>query len=230
MELLIAGVAGIALGLVIYRFLGSNDRSGDRKQIRALESAIAERTATLETTQKQLTAEQQLRVRAQTEAERIPTLEREKTAERLRVDQLADTNASQLSRIAELETELAQRIEFHEQQIATYRDAEENVKNIFGELSRKALSSNAADFLNLARAEFSKLQEQAKSEFEKKEKAIENLVDPVKDSLKEVDKYIHEVERQRVGAYSKLEEQLQSLLGETTKLSKALSSPTTRGR
>jgi DNA recombination protein RmuC len=230
MELLLAGLAGIAIGLIIYRFLGSTDRSRYDERIRTLETTVTERNTALDAMQRNLSSEQQLRARAQTEAERIPTLEREKVAERQRVDQLAETNASLQARIAELETALEKQLQFHDQQIATYRDAEENLKNIFGDLSRKALSSNASDFLNLARTEFSKLQEHAKTELDKKEKAIENLVDPVKESLKEVDKYIHDVERQRVGAYSKLEEQLQSLLGETTKLSKALSAPMTRGR
>lgn len=230
MELLIAGLAGIALGLIIYRFLGSTDRSAYTERIRALETTVAERNSAYDNLQRQHGNEQQLRARAQAEAERIPILEREKTAERQRVDQLAETNASLQARIAELETAIAKQEEFHDEQIALYRDAEENFRNIFGKLSHEALSNNASNFLNLARTEFSKLQSDAKNEFEKREKAIENLVDPVKESLKEVDRYIHDVERQRVGAFSKLEEQLQSLLGETSKLSKALSAPMTRGR
>ena len=88
MELLIAGLAGIALGLIIYRFLGSTDRSAYTERIRALETTVSERNTAYDNLQRQHGNEQQLRARAQAEAERIPVLEREKTAERQRVDHI----------------------------------------------------------------------------------------------------------------------------------------------
>jgi DNA recombination protein RmuC len=93
-------------------------------------------------------------------------------------------------------------------------------------LSAEALKSNNASFLQLAR-----------TELESKRGAIDQIVQPLKDSLTKVDARLQEVEQQRIGAQAKLDTQLrsltethQSLQLETNKLVRALRSPNQRGR
>jgi DNA recombination protein RmuC len=108
----------------------------------------------------------------------------------------------------------------------------------FKALSAQALDSTSATFLQLATATLDKHQVQARGELEAREKAVDALVQPIKESLTRVDGKIEQLERTRLNAYSSLNEQLRSLVethlpqlrSETANLVKALRQPTTRGR
>lgn len=104
-------------------------------------------------------------------------------------------------------------------------------------ISLEAVRHNQETFLHLANASFQKLQTQTNHEFEKKEKAIHELVKPVKDSLEKFDNKIQDLEKARIGAYVGLKEQVNSLIEtqkqlrqETSNLVQALRSPVARGR
>ncbi len=108
---------------------------------------------------------------------------------------------------------------------------------VFRLLSISALKSNNQLFLDLAQTTFAKLQESAKGELEQKHQAIHHLVNPIKETLEKFDKKIQEVEKNRVGAYEGLTQQVRSLLesqiqlrSETSNLVKALRTPQVRGR
>jgi hypothetical protein len=83
-----------------------------------------------------------------------------------------------------------------------------------------------------------KFQDGARTDLEARHKAVHDLVKPLRESLDKVDGKLGEIERQRVSAYSALNEQLKGLVethlsmlrNETANLVKALRQPTVRGR
>jgi DNA recombination protein RmuC len=100
----------------------------------------------------------------------------------------------------------------------------------FRKLSTDALGQNNRQFLDLARTQFDGFQAAAKGD-------INQMLQPVKDSLAKVDKQISEIEKERVGAYGKLSFQVEEMakhhlrLGsETQKLVNAMRNPGVRGR
>lgn len=106
----------------------------------------------------------------------------------------------------------------------------------FAALSAEALQRNNQMFLDLARTSLGEFQQRATGDLEKREQAITELVKPLKDSLEKVDSKLQQVEKERVGAYSALDQRLQSIVeteqrlqSETAALVRALRSPNVRG-
>ena len=115
--------------------------------------------------------------------------------------------------------------------------ASTELREAFQALASDALRSNNQSFLQLAKASLEKFQSEAKGDLESRQKAVENLVAPIKDSLNKVDSQIQQMEKERSHAYGTLTEQVQSLIGtqkalqaETGNLVKALRTPSVRGR
>lgn len=111
------------------------------------------------------------------------------------------------------------------------------LKETFQAVSSEVLHLNNQAFLDLAREKLGKFQTEAKSDLEAKETAIKNLVEPLTKSLEAVDRKIGEIEKERVGAYAGLKEQVENmarsqvlLQAETSNLVKALRAPQVRGR
>ena len=107
----------------------------------------------------------------------------------------------------------------------------------FKSLAASALESNNANFLDLARSTLERYQTEAEGELEKREKAVETLVKPIAESLKQVDDQVRQLETSRAQAYGALSTQVSSLLEtqralqtETGNLVKALREPQARGR
>jgi DNA recombination protein RmuC len=115
--------------------------------------------------------------------------------------------------------------------------ASEELREAFQALASEALKSNNQSFLQLAKTSLERFQSEAKGDLDARQKAMENLVAPIKDSLNKVDSQIQQIEKQRSQAYGTLIEQVQSLIGtqkalqaETGNLVKALRTPSVRGR
>jgi len=115
--------------------------------------------------------------------------------------------------------------------------ASEELREAFQALASEALKSNNQSFLQLAKTSLERFQSEAKGDLESRQKAVENLVAPIKDSLNKVDSQIQQIEKERSQAYGALTEQVQSLIGtqkalqvETGNLVKALRTPSVRGR
>jgi DNA recombination protein RmuC len=115
--------------------------------------------------------------------------------------------------------------------------ASEELREAFQALASEALKSNNQSFLQLAKTSLERFQSEAKGDLESRQKAVENLVAPIKDSLNKVDTQIQQIEKDRSQAYGALTEQVQSLIGtqkalqaETGNLVKALRTPSVRGR
>ena len=121
-------------------------------------------------------------------------------------------------------------------QLAAERDAQLRLTHEFKALSADALSRNNTSFLELARETFAKLQQQSVGDLEKRQQAIDAIIQPLKVSLEQVDAKIGAIENARKEAYGTLSEQLRSLntaqlllQTEASRLSTALRSTTYAG-
>lgn len=123
------------------------------------------------------------------------------------------------------------------EKLALLKDTEARLRDAFSALSSEALSRNNLSFLDLARTQLSEFQQTARQDLDGRHKAIEELVQPLKQSLTLVDTKLQQVEQNRVGSHSALAEQLrslsvaqQTLQTETGRLVQALRSPNIRGQ
>lgn len=109
-------------------------------------------------------------------------------------------------------------------------EARAQMRDTFQSVAAEALNSNRAAFLDLARTSFQGLQQQAASQLDVRQQAIDSLVKPMADTLQKVDARLNAVEKERVDAYARLSEQVAALGASTHTLSRALHTPTVRGR
>jgi len=111
------------------------------------------------------------------------------------------------------------------------------LEQTFTALSGQALKENNQSFLQLATETLKQFQIQAKSDLDQKEKAVENLVKPIKEALEKTEHQIRMMEHERKEAYGSLSKHLetmaqtqQMLHGETRNLVQALRRPEVRGQ
>jgi DNA recombination protein RmuC len=138
---------------------------------------------------------------------------------------------------AVLQTRLEEERKANQEKITLINTAEAKLADAFKALSADALRNNNQSFLDLAKQNLEAFQQNAKGELERRQSAIGDLIKPLKESLEKVDGKIGELEKNRVGAYSELREQVKvlaqshlQLQSETGNLVKALRVPHVRGR
>jgi DNA recombination protein RmuC len=154
-----------------------------------------------------------------------------------RLEEFQNENATLLAQISSLETQLNAERNATIEKLGMLEDAQGKLSDAFKALSAEALNTNSRNFLNLARETLGHFQETAKGDLDTRQKAIGELVQPLKESLEKVDTKIRELETTRASAYSSLTEQVKHLATsqvqlqtETSKLVNALRSPVVRGR
>ncbi|MEW6088744.1 MAG: DNA recombination protein RmuC [bacterium] len=135
------------------------------------------------------------------------------------------------------ETRLSEADKNIEEQKKLLEQAQEKLTTTFQALSGEALKSNNQAFLELAKESLSVILGKAKGDFDSKESAIKNLVQPLSDALQKYERQINELEKTRVSAYANLDSQIKSLISsgqqlqkETGNLVTALRRPEVRGR
>jgi len=135
------------------------------------------------------------------------------------------------------ETRLVEERKAAAEKLALLNEAQAKLSDAFKALSSEALKSNNAAFLDLANATLEKFQEGARTDLDKRQVAIDQLVKPVRETLQKFDVKIGEIEKSRVEAYGGLTEQVRGLADlhshlrqETSNLVRALGSPRVRGR
>ncbi len=117
-------------------------------------------------------------------------------------------------------------------------NARQSLGDAFKALSADALSASSTTFLKLATATLEKFEARAKGDLSEREQAVQQLVQPLRESLVKVDNQLGAMEKSREHAYAALNEQLRGLVEthlpalhtETQSLVKALRQPTVRGR
>jgi DNA recombination protein RmuC len=115
--------------------------------------------------------------------------------------------------------------------------ASEELRNAFKAMAADALKSNNSSFLVIAEETLKRFQSQARGDLDARQKAVADMVSPVRDSLNKVDAQIQQMEVARGDAYGELRAQVQSLIttqkelqSETGNLVRALRTPNVRGR
>jgi DNA recombination protein RmuC len=158
--------------------------------------------------------------------------------------ELKKTIADQNERIARLShdngmlnaTLMAQK-QITEEKMAMLSTMQQRLTDSFKGLSADALRQNTESFLHLATAKFEKLQEGAKGDLELRQRAVDSLVKPIKESLDKVDSKLQEFAKTRATVDTSLTEQIKhlssihtQLQNETSHLVQALRKPNVRGR
>ena len=171
----------------------------------------------------------------------LQTAQNEAATLRLELKTEFERRAAEVMRLEKLQAELTTRLEAErksaDEKLALLNQARETLSHAFNALSSDALKSNNEAFLQLAKTHLEKFQQGAQTDLSARQKAIDDLVKPLKESLEKVDGKIAEMEKERTSAYATLTQQLKSLAttqvqlqSETANLVNALRSPNVRGR
>jgi DNA recombination protein RmuC len=240
-EAVVAAVALVVGAALAWLLRGANSRAqraAAEAQLALLREQLQDRVGELEGLKSELARsvaslrqESERRAVAEQVAGRVPDLEK-------RLGESAERAAEQWAKIAELETRLAEERKAASERLSLLDNAQQALSNAFKALSSEALRSNNQAFLDLAKTQLGEFQQGARSELEARQKAVDELVRPLRESLEKVDDKLGDIERQRLSAYSALNEQLKGLVethlpmlrNETANLVKALRQPTVRGR
>ena len=123
-----------------------------------------------------------------------------------------------------------------EQQLASLKNRDQLI-DTFASLAGDALAKNNESFLNLAQENLKQFQIKAQNNLDHKEKSIEALLKPVKETLEKTEAQLRQIEHERKEAYGSLTKHLelmaqtqQQLHGETRNLVQALRRPEVRGQ
>jgi DNA recombination protein RmuC len=185
----------------------------------------------------ELSSQSDRRSAAEEKSSRIPDLESSLAKKETRIAELHTDNADLKVKISETETRLAEERKDTEEKLRLLDEARQKLSDAFKSLSVDALKNSNQSFLELARETLGRYQESAKGDLLIRQKAIDELVKPLKESLDKVDGKIKEMEHARTTAYVSLTEQIKSLAvtqnvlqAETSNLVRALRAPIVRGR
>lgn len=139
----------------------------------------------------------ELRVQSQKAAEDF-----EKLRSKLEVEQEARVRA---------ETQLRETIQRLEEEKKLLEEARIKLTETFKAIAGDTLDNSTAAFLTLAKETFDKVLAEAKGDLGKRQEAIQGLVRPLADSMKQFEEHIRNIEKSRHEAYAGLTEQLKAL-------------------
>lgn len=142
-----------------------------------------------------------------------------------------------LGELDQAEASLKNQEAVQQERDAAFELANARLTQAFSEISNRSLRANSDTFLKLAEQNLGTHQEKAKRDLNEREKAVEELVKPIRDALDASHKQINDLEKSRSEAYGGIKSQLESmqlsqtsLTKETQNLVKALRRPEVRGQ
>jgi DNA recombination protein RmuC len=189
------------------------------------------------TLREELRSETEKRIIAEEKCSRIPSLEDELSNKQNTLDSFSAEITTLKEQIVKLQTELQEERLAAQEKLDLLNEAQIKLADTFKALSADALQNNNRSFLDLAKTSLHQYQQYAQTDLSVRQKAIDELIKPIKESLDKVDNKMNQLEKERVSAYAGLTEQVKSLAitqtqlqSETTNLVKALRAPQVRGR
>ena len=155
---------------------------------------------------------------------------------RSKLDASLNEVAGLRTEVSTLETKLESEQQHFKEKKEVYEELEQRFSDAFKALSGEALKANNRSFLELAKEHLKTQQVKSKGELDQRKQAIEALLKPINESLKQFGDKVGEIEKARVGTYEALKEQVLSLAEgqtrlrtETGNLARALNTPRVRG-
>jgi DNA recombination protein RmuC len=135
------------------------------------------------------------------------------------------------------ETQLVETVQRLQEEKKLLEEAKGKLTDSFKAIAGDTLDSSTTAFLKLAKETFDKILAEARGDLGKRQEAIQGLVNPLSESLKQFEVHVRDIEKNRQEAYSGLSEHLktlsstqQQLQKETANLVTALRKPQVRGR
>ena len=139
--------------------------------------------------------------RLEASAERVPGLERENAA---LTDQLVRCKAEN----AALGTQVREQAEAFREKVTALTDVKSGIESGLKAMAADVLQSNQGAFLELANQAFEKHKASADAELAARQKAVAELVTPLKDTLQSYRQQVEQLEKSRSEAYGALSGEL----------------------
>lgn len=219
--------------ILILAFLGGAIVAGTAVFIysrQIMQRILSQNAMDMQTLQQNLSSEQTRAAMLEERASRVPTLESQ-------VSKMTEEGLGLRAKTIELSTALDHERRQAQEKIVLLEEAQSRLAQTFKALSADALSANNQSFLDLAKSTLEKFQESAKNDLTTRQKAIGEMLTPVHQALGKVDVKLLDLEKERVGAYQVLRNQVSELVNsqkelrqETSNLVKALRTPSVRGQ
>lgn len=253
--LIVAAVSAIAAAVVAGVVVHLLSRSAARAQLAAASERLAAASAQVAESQRRLDALQQHLSGMQQHLTAKTAEASAAVAERDAARREADQKDEQLAKFSDelrqtgmkaeslrsqnegLRATLTSERESFQEKLALLSNAEANLKEAFAALASDALKGSTTEFLKLAETRLRETQQQATGDLELRKKEVEQMIQPISESLAKFEKQIGEIETKREGAYQGVTEQVrmmmdlqQSMRAQTNNLVSALKTPIHRGR
>jgi DNA recombination protein RmuC len=156
---------------------------------------------------------------------KVKDLEAERDGLEEKVVEFRQAEAAKIAQLAAKEESL-------QEQKRMLAEAEARLKDAFESLAAKALNESTSEFLKKANDKLEQMDKASAADLAERQKAVGELVQPLRERLQELDAFNRELEKGRQGAYEALIQQVKgldarqsSLMHETSRLVRALQSP-----
>jgi DNA recombination protein RmuC len=249
--LVVGYLAGVLTAAVLMRPNRGPSFAGDEAELAELKTRLTERENQLREMRESVEYERQIaasvrdqvlslttaKVAAEERAALLPKLENQMNEKDRLLGALNEEIVNLKSRHASLLTRLDEAEKAQVEKLKVLEDAQRAFTDSFKGVAAEALAANNQNFLELAKSALEKSVVSNDGDVELRKQAIDQIVGPLKESLEKVDARIVDLEKERAAAYAGLTEQVKMLASthsqlqsETANLSRALRSPSVRGR